>query len=340
MATDATRRYRDVIAYGLVAVAAVYFVGALAALFRSGNGVGSLGFADKAAFSSGLFYALVPVLSLVVAALLVTRLGEVGPSARIVVLVALAIAGLDLLFAVITYLAQFGSDFGLGPEAPADKFVRGTLGLAHLLFLGLACFYLYTALRSLPATAGAAQRPWGAGTGQPSYGQGGQPAWSYGWGQGDPGQPPAWGQPGAAPLAQAPPQPGGWTGPSAWAGPNAGWHDPAAAQQGQPASAWGQAGQEWGQPRSPAAPQWDQGGQTSWAQPSGASEWAPGRADATTGDQAGGLADEAAEQPPPPEQYDDTREVTSGAEEPAPSPEAAPDEPPAEPGGWWRRPET
>lgn len=340
MVTDATRRYRDPVAYGLLAVAALHFVGALVALFTSGNGSdGSLGFADKAALNGDLFYALVPILALVLAALLVTRLGEARPSARIVVLVALAIAGLDLLFSVITYLAQFGSDFG-PTGVPADKFVRGTLGLAHLLFLGLACFYLYTALRSLPATAGAAQRPWGATTGQPSYGQSGQPSWSYGWAQGDPGQPPAWGPTGASPQAPAPPQAGGWTGPTAWAGPDAGWHDPAAAQQGQSASAWGQAGQEWGQPRSPSAPQWDQGGQTSWAQPTGSSEWTPSRAETAAGDQAGAPAEETTQQPAAAGQYAGTPETTPGAEEPPPPAEAPADEPAEESGGWWRRPET
>lgn len=327
MATDETRRYRDLIAFGLLAVAALYFVGALSLLFSSGDGLfgSGLGFADKAALNGYLFTAVIPILSLVVAALLVTRYGEPSGSARVVVLAALGIAALDLLFALITFFAQLGSSQGVGFQGTSGgKFVGVVLGLAHLLLLGLAGLYLVTALRSLPTPAGAAQRPWGTQPGQPPYGQPGQPAWgqpgqqpwgqpqwSYGSAPASQGQQGAWGQPGAA--GQAPPAvPGGWGGASG------GWHDPAAAQQGQPASAWTQPGQDWAQPAGSAG-EWDERGQSAWGQSAGASEWTP--------------------EPETPSEPQTHTEAESAAGESSPVEAAPADGPTAEPQGWWRRPE-
>lgn len=317
MVTDATRKYRDIIAIGLVAVAALYFIAALSMLFRSDTLFAGAGgsFADNAALSGYLFSSVVPVASLVLAVLLVTRYGEPAPTTRIVVLAALGIAALDVLFAVISFFAQFGSDldFGIGGTLGGGTFSGVVLGLAHLALLGAASLYLYTALRSLPAAspAPAPAPPWGApgqtgyggwaspgagqpGAGQPGLGQAGygqqspaqgswqQPAPTYGWGQADSGQQPSWG----APEGQA-------AAGSGWGAPSGGWHDPAAAQQGQPASAWTQAGQEWGASSSaPSAPAWDQQPQQPqpqqqpqqpvWGSPAGASEWRPDDAADTT----------------------------------------------------------
>ncbi|MDP9318503.1 MAG: hypothetical protein M3O94_05400, partial [Actinomycetota bacterium] len=267
MVTDETRKYRDLISYALLGVGALYFIGALSLLFKS---TGGAGFATKSAFVGTYFEAPVPVVCLVVAVLLVTRFGELSTNARIVVLAALGIGGLDLLFAVITFFAQFGADagFGFAGVGPAGKVVGVILGLAQLTFLGAACFFFYTAFQSLPAPAVAAPQPWvgdggfaqyGAPTqqawGQPdqSYPQQGYPQQGYpqqgpsqGWATPGESQPPAWGQ---APSAPAAP-----TAPAAPAGPAA---PPPASSWAQPApTGWTQQQpQQYGSPAAPVPPQ-------------------------------------------------------------------------------------
>lgn len=352
MVTDATRKYRDIIAIGLVAVAAVYFVAALSMLFTVGNGYadGALDFTDKAALTSDSFPSLIPMAALVVAALLVTRYGDVGPVSRLVILAALGIAALDLLFGIITYFAQFGSGFGIA--GPANKFVTAMFGLALLLLLALVLLYLYTALRSLPAATPASQPQWGApgqpgyagwgqpGSGSPGQGQAGyappgsaqppwqQPAPTYGWGQPEAGtQQPGWG-------ASA----GQGTAAGGWGAPSDGWHDPAAAQQGQPASAWSQAGQEWGTSTSAAAtPQWEQPQpsqqeqQPGWGAPTGASVWRPDEStDISDDPPADGAAYDGAA-------HDDVVPADAGSDGAAD--ESGTEEQAEEPGGWWRRTE-
>ncbi len=365
MVNDATRKYRDLIAFGLLAVAALYFIGALSVLFNTDTG---FDFADKASVSVFLFASLMPILSLVVAALLVTQYGEPSSSSRIVVLIALAIAALELLFTAITFFAQLGSNLPDGPLGgpSGGKAIAIVFGLAHLLLLALAGLYLYTALRSLPSPARARQPAWGYGQpgygpGQPGYGPGqpgygpGQPAWgspapsapagqqswwqppgsSYGWGAGSPGQPGGWSQQGAAPQASPPPHQGGWSDPAV------GWHDPAAAQQGQPASSWTQSGQGWSPPEAPSTNEWDQSGENSWAQPSGASEWTPEPADPPApaaepaagagGAQPGVVVDAGdGEQQPGTSEDGSADDAVAASEPPA-------DEPPTESGGWWSR---
>lgn len=373
MVTDATRRYRDLIAFALLAVAALYFVAALTLLFHTDSGGfadAGLGFADKAALSGYLFTAVAPILSLVVAVLLVTRYGDPGPSTRIVVLAALGIAGLDALFALITFFAQLGSDLQTGFQNAigGGKAVGVLLGLAHLGVIAIACLYLYTALRSLPAPvpAAAAQAPWG----QPGYGAGAsgwgapiqpgspdaqgsqgaqswwqQPAAGYAWAPSDQAPGAAWGSP---PPAGTSPVPG--AAPGGWGDPSPSWADATAAQQGQPASSWTSGSPEW----SSQGEEDQQQDQPSWAQPSaasagdtssadtsaGATQWAPQDSDdrtapyaETTADATGNAGDPAqagsyAGESAPVE--GDARELGETDSE---------QEPPAERGGWWRRPE-
>ena len=330
MLTDATRRYRDVLAVGLLVVAGLYFIAALSMLFRSDPvfaGPGG-GFADSAALSGYLFTSVVPVGCLVLAALLTTRYGDPGPASRLVVLAALGLAGLDGLFALITFFAQFGSDLGYGfaGTLAGGAFSGAVIGLAHLVLLAAAALYLYSALRSLPAAAPAAQPQWGApGIGGPAWGSPGTPpgavpqAWpqqapTYGWGRSDQGQHPAWGAP-TGPAAEAPYAPGGWGAPAA-----AGWHDPAAAQQGQPASSWSRAGQEWGVPAAPpAAPAEHE------QQPAGASAWTPPPA-------------APAESDGPDDSVGDER--SDAVPTAAPEPDAGADDPAQDRSGWWRRTDT
>lgn len=342
MVTDATKKYRDLLAYGLLAVAVLALIAALSLLFKSGDDIGNgVGFAEKAAIFGSLFESGLTVLALVGAVVLVTRLGEPSSHARIVVLAALAVASIFLLFAVITLFAQFGADSTvIGDHYAgvngAGKAVGAILGLAQLLFLALVVWYFVTALQSLPAPAGKPAQQWGAGPGFGPYGAPNQQAWGQpGQGYGQGGQQ-AWGQPPAPSYGWAA-SPGGWSDPAT------GWHDPAAAQQGQPASSWSQAGQEWAPPGSSSAGQWDQPAPSTWAQPAGASEWTPQAAGSGGGDSGA----------PPPEPGPDPSVTTvspdvhtpaaddvaaSAESSPAPS-EPAASEPPPEQGGWWRRPQ-
>ena len=218
------------------------------------------------------------------AVLLATRFGAASAQARIVVLIAMGIAGLDLLFAVITFFAQFGSGaafstgFGYSGVAFAGKTTGVIFGLAQLGFLGIASLYLVTEFLRLPAPAQPARGQWGgsgyAGTGgaqQPwppagqGYQQTGQQSWSQ---QGQPygGQPygdQAYGDQGAA---------AGWRAgeqgqATAWAG-----------QSGdQAAAATGATPQGWGPPAGSAAG-WEQPGQGAWEQPPRAGWEEPGQA--------------------------------------------------------------
>ena len=220
MPTSATKNSRDIIAYALLAVAALYFIGVLSLLLKSSGGQFSgIGFAEKSALFGAGFTAAVPVLSLVAAVVLVTRLGEPSANARLVVLAALGIAGLDLLFAVITFFAQLGASSLVGAFSGvqgAGKIIGFVVGLAHLLFVAAALFYVLTELQRLPAPARAASQ-WGADRGYAQYGgQGAQPPW---------GQPDQGYQPGSQ-------QPWGPAGQQAW-----GQTDPGGAQT------WGQADQ-------------------------------------------------------------------------------------------------
>lgn len=238
MDSDASRRYRDLIAIGLLVVAALYLVAALTALFTIGDGYpdGALEFADRAGLSSGLFAAPLPIASLVVATLLVTRFGEPSSNSRIVVVAALGIAAVDLVFGLITYVAQFGSDFGLGVAGmPTNRLVRGALGLALLLALGLACLFLSTALRSVSAslqsTEGVAAGP-GDDVGTSSSAM--------------------WTGPG-----ENSPHVGDSEGVSDSASqPEVSWEDLTAAQQGLPASAWSSPAETWDAPVGPLPTGW------------------------------------------------------------------------------------
>jgi hypothetical protein len=291
---DATKKFREPLAFALLAVSALWFIGAISLLFKS-NALG-LGFAARSAVIGGLFESPITVLSLVVAVVLVTGGDGPTPAARPVVLAALGIAGLDLLFGVITFFAQFGANeaFGYVGVAPAGKVVGAFLGLAALLFLAAATTYIALALRSLPAPAtspqwsgtpagyagyGASGQSWGQpaqGSAQPAQGSA-QQAQGYsqhaqaGWGDAGQGygQQPSttgWGGPPPAPTAPAgwgaQGQPtGGWpaqnwegAGGGTWPGAGAWPQPPAASGTGQP----GAQGWQWAQETPPTGSEWIQ----------------------------------------------------------------------------------
>ena len=267
MVTEAIKKVRDIFAYGLLAVAVLYLISALSLLFKSEDDVG-LDFSGKAAVFSHLFAHPVLVFALLAAVALAVGFGGASKNARTVVLVALGIAGVALLLRLICWFSGFGADDSsfaneaFGGVLGAGKVVGSLLGLAELLLLGLAAWFAYTALQSLPKAAASTASSWGQPQGyggQQGYGQ--QP-----WGQqvsGYPGQA-SWGQQGQGWGTGA----GG--GATATGTPAAGWGDQShaqAEQQGQPASAWtgadqGYSGREQGGYAPPTDPQ-----QVAWGQP-------------------------------------------------------------------------
>jgi hypothetical protein len=280
---DATKKYREPLAFGLLAVSVLWFVGSLSLLLKSTD----IGFATKSAYVGGLFESPITVGSVVVAVLLVTRYGEPSRNARVVVLAALGIGGLDLLFAIICFFAQFGSDIASGFEGigGAGKGVGAILGLAALIFLAVAELFVFTALQGLPAPVSSAANPWGgsaSGYAGPQAGAaGGQSGWArpdpaagYGSAQGSPG----YGQASAYPTpGQGSVQPGGWGQPAqdySWTsrpGDPGGW----GAQAGQPqSSGWSQFGTPpGGRPEQPTSVAWGQAAQPQTAGSSGSSSW-------------------------------------------------------------------
>jgi len=273
--SDATKKHREIFAYGLLGVAALYFISGLSLLFKSGDDLAGAGFTDKAALFGYLFTHPMLVIALFGAVALVTGWGENSKNAKTVVMVALGIAGISLLFGVICWLSAFGADTGnfgaftFNGVLGAGKVVGIFLGLAQLGFLGLVAFYSFTVFQTFPKPQRATQQQgWGqqpqAGWGQQQgYDQGAsQQGWGQqpqaGWGQqqgydqGAGQQQQGWGQQGYDQAAGQQQQ--GWgqqqgydQGGSQWGaastGANPGWGDQGAAQaeqQGQPASSWGQ----------------------------------------------------------------------------------------------------
>lgn len=157
MVTDALKRSRGLLSYGLLAVAGLYLVSGLSLMFKSKDAVG-LNFAGKSAAFGYLFGSPVLIVCLVAAVALVSGLGEPASNARAVVLAALVIAGLAFVLAVITFFASLGADeSGYGPAIfggvlGAGKIVGVLLGVAQLLLLGLAAGFTYSVLRALPKT--------------------------------------------------------------------------------------------------------------------------------------------------------------------------------------------
>jgi hypothetical protein len=324
--TDALRKFRELFAYVLLAVAALYLIGGLSLLFKDSGG---LNFSAKAAAFGYLFDHPVVILSLVAAVALVVGFGEATRHARVVVLIALAVAGIALLLALVTWLAAFGSNDLANPIGSgvlgAGNIVGGLLGLAQLLLLGLTAWFAFSALKALPKAA-----PQASAWGQPGYGASpgyGQPA----WGSPDSG----YGQQAAPGWAASPPTqawPTGQTGgASAAEATGGGWGDPSGGipdYQGQPASAWGAATAGWTAPG--ASQQWAPSGPGAghWQVPEGAQQ--PPEAVQPW---------RAPEPPAAPEPQGSTAADVRAAgqwerpEEPEPPP--ADDEEPGRRSGWW-----
>lgn len=295
MITQAAKKYRELLAFALLGVAALYFISAVSLLFKSEDDFAGAGFAERSAVVGYLFTHPILVVSLAAALALAVGFGEPSKIAKPVVLAALALGGLSLLFGLIAWFSSFGADSGAGFEEVfngvigAGKVVGIFLGLAQLLFLALVLFFAFTLLKAFPraSTSGQWAQPGGYGQ-QGGYPQGGYGppagAGAHGWSQqplphGDPqhGYPPqqswgqqgGWGQAGDVQQAQQWGQeyPGGATA--------AGWGDqPAvdAQQQGQPAATWDQSSQGWSHQGGPPQGQPVHGygpadEHTQWSQP-------------------------------------------------------------------------
>ena len=214
---DAVKKLRDVLAFALLAVAALYFIGGLSLLFKSERDFGGAGlpFSTRAGAFGYLFSHPILVLSLVAAVVLAAGFGEASRHAKIVVLAALGIGSLSLLFAVICWLTAFGANIGLvsplfAGVVGAGKVVGSILGIAQLGVLALAMLFIFAVFQRLPKTSRRSrQQPWGAQQGyggqQQGYGQGYPPPPGYApqgydrqQGYGQPGYGPSYGQPGYA----------------------------------------------------------------------------------------------------------------------------------------------
>jgi hypothetical protein len=345
--SDAIKKNREVFAYGLLGVAALYFISGLSLLFKSGDDLGGAGFADKAALFGYVFTHPLSVLALFGAVALVTGWSENSNNAKTIVLVALGIGGISILFAVVCWLSAFGADSSgrliFNGVFGAGKVVGIFLGLAQLILLGLVLFYAFTVYQTFPKPARAQhqQGQWGqqAGWGQQQQGWGqqqggydqGQPQQGWGQQQGgyDQGQPQqGWGQQQGG-YDQGQPQQG-------W-GQQQGGYDPGASQWG--AASTGGAAAGWG----------DQSATQAEHQGQPAASWDPSEQPATGQAPASGLADPSAT----PAQ--DETQIWSGRPDSGMPPEPAPGEPgqPGETGssteeerkdddppqqGWWQQP--
>jgi hypothetical protein len=327
--SEALKKNREILAFGLLAVPALIFIVGLSLLFKDSAGFssGAPGFATKAALFGDVFLNPVVAISVAVAAALVTW-GDRTRNARTVVLVALGLGGACLLLGLVCMLAALGSDngLGIGTVVGTGKVTGLLYSLALLIFVGIALLYVALAFRGLPAAHPA------------------QPAW---------GQPPAWGQqPGQPAWGQQPDQQ--WTSDQqAWGAPAPGGWDQHAGQQ--PVSTWGPqpgqppapgwaphpgqpAGPGWGPPGPPAPPGAGQPGQ-SWGQP-GPGWGQPGPGPGPAGPGPGRPA--APSYPDEPVDPDDQAAPPDPASPAEPAPPAQPAAPESEPpptGGWWQQPD-
>ena len=190
MVGDAIKKYRDMLAFGLLAVAVLYLISGLSLLFK-GEEDSFLSFSGRSAAIGYLFTHPALIIALATAVALVVGLGQPSGNARAVVVSALVIGGVSLVLGLVTWFAAFGYEgTGFGGVFIAGKIVAIFLGLAQLLALSLVLFFAITAFQALPKPVRQVQQQW-AGYGQQPQQQWGQPGQQQ-WGQ--PGQQ-QWGQP-------------------------------------------------------------------------------------------------------------------------------------------------
>ncbi len=255
MVTEATKKIREIVAFGLLGVVAVLVVNYFALLFKSEPGpLGKETFSTMSALEQGRFVSPVLVGLVVLAVVLVTHLGDVTKAARNITIAALALLGVMVLLGVVTWIAALTAkniDFFVGGALGQGKVTGSIVQLAYLTLAGLAGFFTFTVLSALPAAVR-------TDAAQPAGWSGYDPS-QYAPGQAPGAVPPTW-------AAQQPPGPG-----QSWASPaeQQQWAQPAAQPQ------WGQPGEQpqWAQPA--AQPQWGQPGeQPQWGQHAEQQQWA------------------------------------------------------------------
>jgi hypothetical protein len=347
--TEAAKKHREIFAFGLLGVAALYFISGLSLILKSGDDIAGpglgVGFTDKAALFGYVFSHPILVFSLLGAVLLVTGFGENSTNAKAVVTGALGIGGVSLLLGLICWLSAFGADLGNGGIGVfngifgAGKVVGIFLGLAQLGLLGLVTFFAFTAFQTFPRPVRAQQGQWGQQQGQWGQQQG---QWGQQGGY-DPGQQGQWGQPGA----YGPTQPGqhsqpgqqGWGQPGGYDAGQQSW----AASSGAPAGGWGEPSSPQAGPQDPQASTWGHPEHAAgWGQPDEPSQTPP----VTPSWESPPSQPEPSSVAPPADEgaapdSDETQAWERPAASPAGEPESAEDErdddnPPQQ--GWWQQP--
>jgi hypothetical protein len=298
--TEATKKIREILAFGLLGVVAVLVANYFALLFKTEQGPFGKGkFSTMSALELGRFVSPVLVGLVVLAVVLVTHLGEVTKSARNITIAALVLLGVMILLGVVTWIAALTAknlDFFMGDALGQGKVTGSIVQLAYLSLAGLAGFFTLTVLSALPAPVKRAAQPagwtsydpnqfgqaqpgqaptWAASADQPQWGQ---PAAPQQWGQqgeqpqwGQPGEQPQWGQPGEPQWGQAPAQP-----------------------------QWGQPGEppQWGQAPAQPQPPWGQPGEHQQAaSPAEQQQWSSQAESAQEWSRGGQHADPGATQP-------------------------------------------
>ncbi len=237
--TEKTKPHRELLAWVLVGAAAIQIIVLILRLF---TGPEQLGFTGTSFTLQDDFVNPFIIMVLALAVVLVTHLGEPTANARTLTIIALVVAGLQALFALVTWIASvFVDAFQLGGEL--SKWATFFVTLAGVALIGAGLFFIVTAFGALPAPEPKPQQ-------QFAYQQQGGGV----WGQQQPQQG-AWGQ-------QQQPQQGAW-------GQQQPGYDYGQQQQPQQPAAqgWAQQGEQqpaaqgWGQQQQPAAEQ--QGG---WGQ--------------------------------------------------------------------------
>jgi hypothetical protein len=265
LVTEATKKIREILAFGLLGVTAVLVVNSFALLFKTEQGpFGKGSFSTMSALEMSRFVSPVLVGMVVLAVIVVTHLGGVTDNARNITISALVLLGVMMLLGLVTWIAALTAenlDYFIGDGLGQGKVTGSIAQLAYLALAGLAGLFTFTVLSALPM-------PERTGAAQPG-------GWSgYDPGQFGPGQPGQPGQPAGAPQWPGQ-QPGDPNQPWPPQAEQQQWAQPPQQQWGQPAEPgqWGQqaAAPEWGQPSE--EDQWGQPAeQAQWEQPQWASE--------------------------------------------------------------------
>jgi hypothetical protein len=187
---DAVQRLREPAAWALITAAGLQLLAGLILLFAASSfTVQAVSEVSGGNVLTGIALAAI----VVVAVLLVTRGESPSPQARTIVLAGLVILGLAALFTVVAVLAGLaagGDETGLGLSSKLAVFLYG---VAKVIVIGIAAYFVYTVFQALQPARPAAQ-PGGIPQGQegyPGYPQQGQ--------YGDYAQPQSYEQQGYAP---------------------------------------------------------------------------------------------------------------------------------------------